>query len=123
MQRSFSVPITFNPNPLRNWSAEVDISPFLANWAWEIYQIAIETQPMQDGTQCEIYHNGNMLCWTPNGSKDVATGPPNVVVQPSEKLIVVFSQAATPNTVPGQTEPRAIVTISYNERQTGYALQ
>lgn len=90
----------------------IDIAPNNTAMEWDIYQISVETMPMIQGCFCEIrlnadpltvsvgsisitqpypgitnpYPSGYLVCYTGQGSKDTAVGPPDIVAQAGDQL-------------------------------------
>ena len=93
------------------YGGSVVVEPPSSAWEWDIYQIAIQTKTFSPTCQVEVLHNNFFLCGSPSGSLDTATGPPDVVVRPSDFLAVVWTG--------GVHNDLATVGIWYNENQTG----
>lgn len=89
----------------------VGISPYIESMEWDVYQITVQTGRFISGCTAEIRHNGFYLCMTSQGCKDSATGPPDVVVGPTDMLNIVFTGG-----IAGDT---ATVGIWYNENPKG----
>ena len=71
--------------------AQVDLSPYIESVEWDIYQMTIQTAKVTAATQCEVKHNGFLLCYTLQGWRDTAVGPPDIVVRPGDTLSVCWS--------------------------------
>jgi len=78
---------------------------------WDIYQISVTTTTQASNVYVDILYNGFFLCNSYQGQKDTATGPPDVVLQPSDVLTIVFNGIATGDT--------PTVGMWYNENPTG----
>src|SRR5215469_18731056 len=92
-------------------TATIGIHPSETNIEWDIYQISVLVLPIWSNTTVDITYNGFFLCSSFQGWKDCATGPPDVVVGPSDFLLVNFS-GGKPNDV-------ASIGVWYNENPTG----
>jgi hypothetical protein len=78
---------------------------------WDIYQISCICGTM--GATCVVilYVNGAFLCASPQGSIDTATGPPDLVLNSSDKLLAEWQLGTIGDTV--------TVNIWYNENPVG----
>src|SRR5215469_5130399 len=92
-------------------SGSISVRPSDVAVEWDIYQISIQTQATNYPTTCDILWNNFFLCTSFQGWKDCATGPPDIVVGPSDFLLVNFS-GGKPNDV-------ASIGVWYNENPTG----
>jgi hypothetical protein len=88
----------------------VTVRPEVGAIEWDIYQISVQTQLQTYGCSCNILYNGFFLCGTFQGWQDTATGPPDAVLQPNDRLMIQFNGGA-----PGDT---ATVGIWFNENPT-----
>ena len=104
--------------PQKNWqtpdSATIGIHPSDTNVEWDIYQLSVKVDPVWSNTTVDVNYNGFFLCGSFQGWKDCATGPPDIVVQPSDMLSVVFSGLTG-----APTNTQLTVAIWYNENATG----
>lgn len=105
MFRTFQIYLDSNGN------GQVDVSPFIANKEWDIYQISVQTAIFKQSCICQIQHNRFFLCVSPQGSMDTATGPPDIVVGPGDILTVIWFA--------GQSKDLATVGLWYNENDVG----
>ena len=67
-------------------SGSMDIIQPNAVVEWDIYQISCQCGTLQGGCFVTLFVNGFFLCATPQGSRDTATGPPDVVLGHSDTL-------------------------------------
>lgn len=105
MFRTFQVKLDNKGN------GSVDVSPFITNKEWDIYQISVQTATFNAMCVCEIQHNGFFLCVSPQGSMDTATGPPDIIVGPGDILTVKWFSATA--------DDLATVGLWFNENDTG----
>jgi hypothetical protein len=103
--RTFQVQIT------ANGTASLTIRPTDTAIEWDIYQISTLTGNQKNNCDVDVLYNGFYLCNSYQGQKDTATGPPDVVLQPSDFLTINFIGAT-----PGDY---ATVGLWYNENPTG----
>jgi hypothetical protein len=89
----------------------VNVGPSITNMEWDIYQISVTTTRIVASCQAQILHNGFFLCATPVGSRDTATGPPDIVVRPGDDLTVQW--------IDGAVGDLATVGVWYNENPVG----
>jgi hypothetical protein len=75
---------------------QIDVSPYIESVEWDIYTVAIQTQIQNSACIAELHQNGFFLCASSQGSKDTATGPPDVVILPNDTLSILWFNA-TPN--------------------------
>jgi len=78
---------------------------------WDIYQISTTLDNMNHSVYVDLMYNGFFLANSFQGQKDCATGPPDVVVQPSDIFEIVFYN--------GVSGDLATAGIWYNENPTG----
>jgi len=78
---------------------------------WDIYQISVLTAQTNYPVTVDLMYNGFFLAGSFQGWKDCATGPPDVVVQPSDIFEVIFNGGAPNDT--------ATVGVWFNENPTG----
>lgn len=76
---------------------------------WDIYQLSTKTNTFLTSCQVEIQKNGYFLCASPQGALDTATGPPDIVLQPTDILEAIFIHGAPNDT--------ATISLWYNENQ------
>lgn len=101
---------TYQDKVANNGTCTITVRPEVAAVEWDIYQISVQTGLTTYASTCDILYNGFFLCGTYQGYKDTAVGPPDVVLQPNDRLMIQFSGAS-----PGDT---ATVGIWYNENPT-----
>lgn len=102
---------TFQTKLDTSGNGSVDVSPFIANKEWDIYQISVQTDTFIASCVCELLHNGFFLCVSPQGAMDTATGPPDIVVGPGDILTAKWFN--------GHPNDLATVGFWYNENDTG----
>ena len=78
---------------------------------WDIYQISTLTGNQKNNCDVDVLYNGFYLCNSYQGQKDTAVGPPDVVLQPSDFLMINF--------IGGSAGDFANVGIWFNENPTG----
>lgn len=94
-----------------NGYGQVHVHPENTAMEWDIYQITNLLGQYSSSAIVEIQHNSFFLCGSPNGWRDTATGPPDIVLQPGDDLVVTFAYA--------NANDLATVGIWYNENPVG----
>lgn len=88
-------------------NGSIDITPLTAAMQWNIDQISVSTKTFTANCQAVLQYNKLFLAFSPIGSIDTATGPPNVVIKPNDILTIVW--------VGGAANDTATITIWYDE--------
>lgn len=111
MFRAYQVQLSAAGGGSPGGSGQVIISPNVESVEWDIYQLTIQTATFSNACVASVMHNGFFLCNSFAGTKDVATGPPDIVVLPADQLIVAWTGG-----IPGDM---ATASIWFNQNPQG----
>lgn len=89
----------------------VIVTPDTTAMEWDIYQISHRTSNYSATCITQLLFNAFFLAGTPTGWQDTATGPPDIVLRPGDRLSVIFAF--------GNPNDLATVSIFYNENVVG----
>jgi hypothetical protein len=74
---------------------------------WDIYQVSVSCGVIGASCIVQLSINGAFLCATPQGSLDTATGPPDIVLNSSDVLVVTWKN--------GMPLDAVVANVWYNE--------